>query len=57
LPRPTLTASAPDPKVTDAHFRQEVVNGAVSWDVATQYERPAQMWSMRRSRTEPTPAQ
>jgi hypothetical protein len=25
------------------------VNGAVGWDVAMQYERPAQMWSMRRS--------
>ena len=31
------------------NFRKEVVNGAVGWDVATQFERPAQMWSMRRS--------
>ncbi|MFB9315870.1 enoyl-CoA hydratase/isomerase family protein [Cryptosporangium minutisporangium] len=31
------------------NFRKEVVNGAVGWDVAMQYERPAQMWSMRRS--------
>jgi enoyl-CoA hydratase/carnithine racemase len=31
------------------NFRREVVNGAVGWDVAMQYERPAQMWSMRRS--------
>ena len=32
-----------------ANFRREVVDGAVGWDVAMQYERPAQMWSMRRS--------
>ncbi|SEM09307.1 enoyl-CoA hydratase [Blastococcus sp. DSM 46786] len=31
------------------NFRKEVVNGAVGWDVAMQYARPAQMWSMRRS--------
>ena len=31
------------------NFRKEVVNGAVGWDVAMQFERPAQMWSMRRS--------
>ena len=31
------------------NFRKEVVNGAVGWDVAMQYERPAQMWSMRRT--------
>jgi enoyl-CoA hydratase/carnithine racemase len=31
------------------NFRREVVNGAVPWDVAMQYERPSQMWSMRRS--------
>jgi enoyl-CoA hydratase len=31
------------------NFRKEVVNGAVGWDVAMQSERPAQMWSMRRS--------
>src|SRR3712207_1508914 len=32
-----------------ANFRTEAVDGAVGWDVATQYERPAQMWSMRRA--------
>jgi enoyl-CoA hydratase len=31
------------------NFRREVVDGAVAWDVAMQYERPAQLWSMRRS--------
>jgi len=31
------------------NFRKEVVDGAVDWDVAMQHERPAQMWSMRRS--------
>ncbi|UOY01869.1 enoyl-CoA hydratase/isomerase family protein [Blastococcus sp. PRF04-17] len=36
-------------RVTVGNFRKEVVNGAVGWDVAMQYERPAQMWSMRRS--------
>lgn len=36
-------------RVAVGNFRTEVVNGAVGWDVATQYERPAQMWSMRRS--------
>src|SRR5215207_9053868 len=36
-------------RVTVGNFRKEVVNGAVAWDVAMQYERPAQMWSMRRS--------
>jgi enoyl-CoA hydratase/carnithine racemase len=43
---------AADPELARAavgNFRKEVVNGAVSWDVAMQYERPAQMWSMRRS--------
>jgi enoyl-CoA hydratase len=43
---------AADPELARAavgHFRKEVVNGAVGWDVAMQYERPAQMWSMRRS--------
>ncbi|MGY1884152.1 hypothetical protein ACI799_02455 [Blastococcus sp. SYSU DS0753] len=33
------------------NFRNEVVNGAVPWDVAMQSEHPAQMWSMRRSAT------
>jgi hypothetical protein len=36
-------------RVTVGNFRKEVVTGAVCWDVAMQYERPAQMWSMRRS--------
>ena len=43
---------AADPELARAAigtFRKEVVNGAVGWDVAMQYERPAQMWSMRRS--------
>jgi enoyl-CoA hydratase len=36
-------------RVAVGNFRKEVVDGAVSWDVASQFERPAQMWSMRRS--------
>jgi enoyl-CoA hydratase/carnithine racemase len=36
-------------RVAVGNFRKEVVNGAVSWEIATQFERPAQMWSMRRS--------
>jgi enoyl-CoA hydratase len=36
-------------RVAVGNFRKEVVNGAVGWDVAMQFERPAQMWSMRRS--------
>jgi enoyl-CoA hydratase/carnithine racemase len=43
---------APDPelaRVAAGNFRTEVVNRAMGWDVAMQYERPAQMWSMRRS--------
>ena len=36
-------------RVAVGNFRKEVVTGAVSWEVATQFERPAQMWSMRRS--------
>jgi len=46
------TRVAADPELARAavgNFRKEVVNGAVPWDVAMQYERPAQMWSMRRS--------
>jgi enoyl-CoA hydratase len=46
------TRVAADPELARAavgNFRKEVVNGAVGWDVAMQYERPAQMWSMRRS--------
>jgi enoyl-CoA hydratase len=42
---------ATDPALARAavgNFRKEV-DGAVSWEVATQFERPAQMWSMRRS--------
>ena len=37
-------------RVAVGNFRKEVVNGAIPWDVAMQSERPAQMWSMRRSR-------
>jgi enoyl-CoA hydratase/carnithine racemase len=43
---------AADPELARAavgNFRKEVVNGAMGWDVAMQFERPAQMWSMRRS--------
>jgi enoyl-CoA hydratase len=36
-------------RVAVGNFRKEVVNAAVSWEVATQFERPSQMWSMRRS--------
>ncbi len=36
-------------RVAVGNFRKEAVNGAVSWEVASQFERPAQMWSMRRS--------
>jgi enoyl-CoA hydratase len=39
-------------RVAVGNFRREAVNGAVSWDVASQFERPAQMWSMRRQATE-----
>ncbi|MCW2537271.1 MAG: putative enoyl-CoA hydratase echA14, partial [Modestobacter sp.] len=31
------------------NFRKETGPPHVSWEVATQFERPAQMWSMRRS--------
>ena len=46
------TRVAADPELARAavgNFRKEVVNGAIPWDVAMQSERPAQMWSMRRS--------
>jgi enoyl-CoA hydratase len=36
-------------RIAVANFRREAVDGAVPWDVAMQSERPAQMWSMRRS--------
>jgi enoyl-CoA hydratase/carnithine racemase len=36
-------------RVAVGNFRKEVENGAVAWDIAMQSERPAQMWSMRRS--------
>jgi enoyl-CoA hydratase/carnithine racemase len=35
-------------RVAVGNFRKETAT-AVGWDVATQFERPAQMWSMRRS--------
>lgn len=44
---------AADPElagVTVRNFRRETAT-AVSWDIATQFERPAQMWSMRRAAT------
>src|SRR3954462_14012240 len=46
------TRVAADPELARAAvgtFRKEAVNGAVTWEIATQFERPAQMWSMRRS--------
>jgi enoyl-CoA hydratase len=36
-------------RVATANFRKETGPPHVSWEVATQFERPAQMWSMRRS--------
>ena len=36
-------------RVATANFRTEIGPPHVSWEVATQFERPAQMWSMRRS--------
>ncbi|MER7684904.1 enoyl-CoA hydratase/isomerase family protein [Streptomyces sp. NPDC097610] len=42
---------AADPELARAavqNFRREAET-AVSWEIATQFERPAQMWSMRRS--------
>jgi enoyl-CoA hydratase len=35
-------------RVAVGNFRKETTT-AVSWEIATQFERPAQMWSMRRS--------
>jgi enoyl-CoA hydratase len=43
---------AQDPALARAavgNFRKETGPPHVSWEVATQFERPAQMWSMRRS--------
>jgi enoyl-CoA hydratase len=36
-------------RVTVGNFRKETGPPHVSWEIATQFERPAQMWSMRRS--------
>jgi enoyl-CoA hydratase len=36
-------------RVAATNFRKETGPPQVSWEVATQFERPAQMWSMRRS--------
>jgi enoyl-CoA hydratase len=36
-------------RVAVANFRKETGPPGVSWEIATQFERPAQMWSMRRS--------
>ncbi len=35
-------------RVAVANFRKETGPPHVSWEIATQFERPAQMWSMRR---------
>jgi len=35
-------------RVAVGNFRKETAT-SVSWEIATQFERPAQMWSMRRS--------
>ena len=43
---------AADPALARAavgNSRKEVVKGAVRWDVAVQFERPSQMWYMRRA--------
>lgn len=49
----TLTSAGANSDAPEAcegmgDFRKGVINGAVGWDVARQYERPAQMWPMRR---------
>lgn len=36
-------------RVAAGNFRRETGPPQLSWEVATQFERPAQMWSMRRS--------
>jgi enoyl-CoA hydratase len=36
-------------RVAVQNFRKETGPPHVTWEVATQFERPAQMWSMRRS--------
>ena len=36
-------------RVAVGNFRKETGPPHVSWEIATQFERPAQMWSMRRS--------
>ena len=36
-------------RLTVANFRKETGPPGVSWEIATQFERPAQMWSMRRN--------
>jgi enoyl-CoA hydratase len=46
------TRAAKDPalaRTAVGNFRKETGPPHVSWEVATQFERPAQMWSMRRS--------
>ena len=35
-------------RLTVANFRTETGPPGVSWEVGLQFERPAQMWSMRR---------
>jgi enoyl-CoA hydratase len=36
-------------RLAATNFRKETGPPHVSWEIATQFERPAQMWSMRRS--------
>ncbi|MPQ98643.1 enoyl-CoA hydratase/isomerase family protein [Modestobacter sp. I12A-02628] len=36
-------------RLATANFRKETGPPHVSWEIATQFERPSQMWSMRRS--------
>ncbi|KQS73680.1 enoyl-CoA hydratase/isomerase family protein [Modestobacter sp. Leaf380] len=44
-----VAADAELARVAVGNFRKETGPPHVSWEVATQFERPAQMWSMRRS--------
>src|SRR4051794_35532348 len=43
-----VAADPPLARVAVGNFRKETAT-PVSWEIATQFERPAQMWSMRRS--------
>jgi hypothetical protein len=49
LEMPAGVAVDPEPaQVAVRNVRNAVINGAAGCDVATQYERRAQMWSVRR---------